>query len=99
MPFLPYKLLAQSKIAALPELCLLGKNTFNNWSRGLWAKFHELFFNPSLDTEFGPAGKGEGTEQAIIRKPIIYKSGVAGTMGGGGGMKKRVFNHSQDKMK
>ena len=37
----PYKLLEQSQIAALPELCLLGKNTtFNNWSKWLWAKSH-----------------------------------------------------------
>ena len=60
MPFLPYKLLAQPQNAALPELCLLGKNTtFNDWSKWLWAKSHsriyfKLFFNQILDTKFGP---------------------------------------------
>ena len=29
MPFLPYKLYAQPKNAALPELCLLGQNITN----------------------------------------------------------------------
>ena len=29
MPFLPYKLYAQPKNAALPELCLLGNNITN----------------------------------------------------------------------
>ena len=29
MPFLPYKLYAQPKHAALPELCLLGENITN----------------------------------------------------------------------
>lgn len=60
MPFLPYKLYAQPKNAALPELCLLGKNITNQqWSKWLWAKSHsriylKILFNEILDTKFGP---------------------------------------------
>ena len=53
-----YAQLPPEKIAALPELCLLGKNR-TSWSKWLWASSHshiylKLLFNQSLYTKFGP---------------------------------------------
>lgn len=78
MPFI------EPQIAALPELCLLGKNTtWNYWSKWLWAKSHSCiyfnaFFNEILDTKVWPS-KIEGTENAITRRSIRNKRRVAGT--------------------
>ena len=55
--------------------------------------YFNLFFNEILNTKFGLVKvRALKTPQLEI---IKNKSGVAGTRGGGG-MKKRVFNHRQD---
>ena len=84
MSFLPYQSIEQPHIAALLELYLLGKIPHgtigvNGYGQNPIATFNlTYFFNEILDTKVW-SSKIEVTKNAITRRSIRNKRGVAGT--------------------